>query len=772
MRWALPVLLVLAACGSRSTLLTVEVDTSKATQSRCITVVLRDPTTFVETVSPPLLKEETVRVAFAQVGLPDQVVVYAMGWADEACTTSPRPPERSEVQDFTFVKQRAQLVRLTVVPRPNAIDADGDGYFTKETGGDDCDDTQASVHPSAMESCSNGRDDDCDGLADCAQGVCGAKACGLGTGASCQGLTCVEGECLDGRDNDADGRIDCADSDCDGRACRNQGSCQSGICQATSEKDLCADGVDNDGDLQVDCADSDCAGGACFSGACTQGATCAGGACQGGQPVKCEQPPNGCFDQLGTCDVSDGGCQYAVAPGRTCNDGNACTSPDRCSDAGACSGPMVSCQSPSPCLKPTACAPGAGCQFVADPSATCDDGNPCTSSDVCRADGGCGGAPKSCPMPGACLVSLGCQTDGGCATGPGDAGVGCDAGTCNGGGHCVPTFPYRPSHFTEAQLPTPPAGIVELDCAAMIEIDSTDAGISGWCAGKPKPGIGSLALGDGREAMVLSFESLNVGSQVAMRFIGTRPVVVAALGNVNVLGTLDARAGAAACLDGGVGSSNGGSNSAGSGGGGYGSAGGDGFNQRRGGVVNGAAAVSPLRGGCPGGVASRAGGLGGGALQISAAGGLTITGRVGAPGGKGLGGRTGAGGSGAGSGGGLLLEAVQITLGPVAALTANGGSGGEGGGAGDGSDGTDGSLVSADPVPGGSGGFGGNGGQGAALNGDADTGENGGLGPGNGGGGGGVGRIRLRALNGCDLSPASAIRSPLPTSDRTDAGCQ
>ena len=40
------------------------------------------------------------------------------------------------------------------------VDADGDGYAE-----DDCDDTEAEVHPGAMEIC-NGRDDDCDGVTD------------------------------------------------------------------------------------------------------------------------------------------------------------------------------------------------------------------------------------------------------------------------------------------------------------------------------------------------------------------------------------------------------------------------------------------------------------------------------------------------------------------------------------------------------------------------------------------------------------------------------
>ncbi|MCB9779915.1 MAG: hypothetical protein H6742_15230 [Alphaproteobacteria bacterium] len=47
----------------------------------------------------------------------------------------------------------------------SANDRDGDGFLEASTGGDDCDDTDASVHPGVTELC-NGIDDDCDGVAD------------------------------------------------------------------------------------------------------------------------------------------------------------------------------------------------------------------------------------------------------------------------------------------------------------------------------------------------------------------------------------------------------------------------------------------------------------------------------------------------------------------------------------------------------------------------------------------------------------------------------
>ena len=53
----------------------------------------------------------------------------------------------------------------------STTDADGDGYDSIADGGTDCDDTNATVHPGAVEVCDNGVDDDCDGTA----GACGIE---------------------------------------------------------------------------------------------------------------------------------------------------------------------------------------------------------------------------------------------------------------------------------------------------------------------------------------------------------------------------------------------------------------------------------------------------------------------------------------------------------------------------------------------------------------------------------------------------------------------
>lgn len=45
-------------------------------------------------------------------------------------------------------------------------DGDGDGATSRSCGGADCDDTSAAIGPGALEACTNGRDDDCDGAID------------------------------------------------------------------------------------------------------------------------------------------------------------------------------------------------------------------------------------------------------------------------------------------------------------------------------------------------------------------------------------------------------------------------------------------------------------------------------------------------------------------------------------------------------------------------------------------------------------------------------
>lgn len=126
---------------------------------------------------------------------------------------------------------------------PNAVgcplvctDADLDTYAVQGStcGPVDCNDANASVNPGAVESCTNGIDDDCDGLVDGADTDCGA----------CVPTASSESrrKCSNGIDDDCDGLTDAADPDC-----------------TPSSPEVCNDGIDNDKDGKTDCLDTkDC----------------------------------------------------------------------------------------------------------------------------------------------------------------------------------------------------------------------------------------------------------------------------------------------------------------------------------------------------------------------------------------------------------------------------------------------------------------------------------------------------------------------------------
>ena len=123
------------------------------------------------------------------------------------------------------------------------VDADGDGHRDIACGGDDCDDTDPSVHPGAFEPCDATRDLDCAPMLACPTGTgCDASSglcvpmCfegGCGPGFTCVGTLCVEDACAMLPTPCAAGTIcrsgACVDP-CDGAVCPRGQICRGGGC--------------------------------------------------------------------------------------------------------------------------------------------------------------------------------------------------------------------------------------------------------------------------------------------------------------------------------------------------------------------------------------------------------------------------------------------------------------------------------------------------------------------------------------------------------------
>ncbi len=261
--------------------------------------------------------------------------------------------------------------------------------------------------------CGNAKDDDKDGLTDCADNDCAADA-------ACKAVG-PETACQDQQDNDKDGATDCADSDC-----ANATGCQ----KPTHETD-CGNKVDDDGDGQTDCADNDCGqDAACLvtptkEANCTDtldedkdGQTdCADADCA--SDPACQSPEKNCANSIdddkdGFTDCKDNDCSVdpacaiTVTTETNCSDGKDndldgkidCQDIDCAKDPTCVVAPEADCAnkvdddkdgftdcSDSDCAKDAKCASKCDvCAQSADPlTANCD---PCAAT-VCKADSYC-----------------------------------------------------------------------------------------------------------------------------------------------------------------------------------------------------------------------------------------------------------------------------------------------------------------------------------------------------------------------------------------------
>lgn len=182
------------------------------------------------------------------------------------------------------------------VTGPSCTDSDGDGYSAEggECGPIDCGDDNAGVHPGAVEICTDGIDNNCDGLVDiddpaatnCPSGCTDLDGDGFSTdGGACGAIDCDDTDpavnpgaaelCTDGIDNNCNGLLDtadpnavrcptaCRDRDRDGYSPRG-GSCGPIDCNDRNpavnpgEAEVCNDRIDNDCNRRVDRRDPAC----------------------------------------------------------------------------------------------------------------------------------------------------------------------------------------------------------------------------------------------------------------------------------------------------------------------------------------------------------------------------------------------------------------------------------------------------------------------------------------------------------------------------------
>lgn len=80
----------------------------------------------------------------------------------------PEPGDYIIVVSGHYIPEKAEwpFALAGVEMTPTSCDEDGDGYIDTACGGDDCNDSDAEINPGQEEVCDDGKDNDCDGLAD------------------------------------------------------------------------------------------------------------------------------------------------------------------------------------------------------------------------------------------------------------------------------------------------------------------------------------------------------------------------------------------------------------------------------------------------------------------------------------------------------------------------------------------------------------------------------------------------------------------------------
>ncbi|MET0028375.1 MAG: putative metal-binding motif-containing protein [Candidatus Thiodiazotropha sp.] len=217
---------------------------------------------------------------------------YASDTCDAACHSNPQGNTAYENGDLAYF-----CPPPPVVDEPTCTDADGDGYFAEgEACGTlaDFDDGHSTAYPGAAENCSDGIDNDGNGLIDSADPNaidCPVECVDMdadgysATGGSCGPIDCNDMDstinpgatesCSDGIDNNCNGLIDsadmnavdcpisCTDKDQDGYSIEG-GSCGVVDCNDDDANinpgalEVCDDGIDNNCNNRTDSEDAVC----------------------------------------------------------------------------------------------------------------------------------------------------------------------------------------------------------------------------------------------------------------------------------------------------------------------------------------------------------------------------------------------------------------------------------------------------------------------------------------------------------------------------------
>jgi PKD repeat protein len=263
-----------------------------------------------------------------------------------------------------------------------------------------------------------------------------------------------ETNCSNGSDDDYDGLVDCDDSDCDGDLaciCDNNGICETGEDCNNCLND-CFSGASGY------CGDGICAGGGedCFT--CPQDCRCAGNICKKGCcgdlecsgedpnqcPVDCDPdfvpPPGSCCGD-GFCEGEEDATNCAIdcadcTVNADCNDGNACTT-DKCS-SGWCSNTLINCDDGNSCT-------ADGCDSR---SGSCLNGTiiPCCGDTICDPSEDQCSCPADCGTPPSIESNCSNGIDENC-----DGQTDCNDGDCAGNPACPSGIDDDGDNYTENQ---------------------------------------------------------------------------------------------------------------------------------------------------------------------------------------------------------------------------------------------------------------------------------------------------------------------------------